>query len=280
LGVWFWPPHPTPQPPNPQSPIPIYLYIIKSFIDKEKYIIYNKSIKPNINNKMEDSTEPMNDNNIPPIRYLLIGDIDTNKIITEYSSSNNSSQIKKEINQIFTKIYKSQSKKFNERNKITSKDSIYYYIIEEPNLIFIILVDEDYSEDYVFELIEKIQKDEITKMINEETNELNSSGRVELKKIIDIYQKKDENDDDNIENKTIKTNDNKIKINIEKEKNIDRDNNISENIEDLQTKNEEFLLINDKKKWNIKDLKIWKNYRTWLYLAAIVLIILIIEILI
>ena len=229
---------------------------------------------------MEDPIDALNDNSLPPIKYLLIGDVVTNKIITEYSSSNNSSQIKKEINQIFTKIYKSQSKKFNERNKITSKDSIYYYIIEEPNLIFIILVDEDYSEDYVFELIEKIQKDEITKMINEETNELNSSGRVELKKIIDIYQKKDENDDDNIENKTIKTNDNKIKINIEKEKNIDRDNNISENIEDLQTKNEEFLLINDKKKWNIKDLKIWKNYRTWLYLAVIVLIILIIEILI
>ena len=247
--------------------------------------VYNQ-INKQLCQKMTDIIPPnkfIQSRNIKPLIQSLsqkLTDIDTNKIITEYSSSNNSSQIKKEINQIFTKIYKSQSKKFNERNKITSKDSIYYYIIEEPNLIFIILVDEDYSEDYVFELIEKIQKDEITKMINEETNELNSSGRVELKKIIDIYQKKDENDDDNIENKNIKTNDNKIKINIEKEKNKDRDNNISENIEDLQTKNEEFLLINDKRKWNIKDLKIWKNYRTWLYLAAIVLIILIIEILI
>ena len=218
---------------------------------------------------MEDSTEPMNDNNYPPIRYLLIGDIDTNKIITEYSSTGDSNQIKKEINQIFAKICKSQIKKYNERNKITSKDSIYYYIIENPNLIFIILVDEEYPEDLVFELIDKIKKDEITKMINEETQELNPSGRVELKNIIDIYQKKnlDQNENDN-ENKIIEVNSN----NNVKGNQI----NMTENIEDLQTKTDEFLLTDDKKKWSIKNLQIWKNYRTWLYLALIILIILII----
>ena len=133
-----------------------------------------------------------------PIQYLLIGNVSSNKIITEFSSTNNANQIKKEINQIFNKICKSQSKKFNERNKITSKDAIYYYIIEKPNLIFIILVEEDYSEELVFELIDNIKKEEIIKMINEETQELNPKGRVELKNIIDIYQKKnsDENDND------------------------------------------------------------------------------------
>ena len=55
---------------------------------------------------------------------------------------------------------------------------------------------------------------------------------------------------------------------------------MTENIEDLQTKTDEFLLTDDKKKWSIKNLQIWKNYRTWLYLALIVLIILIIEIII
>ena len=223
---------------------------------------------------MEDPIDALNDNSLPPIKYLLIGDVVTNKIITEYSSSSDSNRIKKEINQIFTKICKSQIKKYNERNKITSKDSIYYYIIENNNLIFIILVDEEYPEDLVFELIDKIKKGEITKMINEETQELNPSGRVELKNIIDIYQKKnsDENENDN-ENKIIEVNNNN---NIEKGNQV----NMTENIEDLQTKTDEFLLTDDKKKWSIKNLQIWKNYRTWLYLALIVLIILIIEIII
>ena len=222
---------------------------------------------------MEDPIDVLNESSFPPIKYLLLGDVVTNKIITEYSSTGDSNQIKKEINQIFAKICKSQIKKYNERNKITSKDSIYYYIIENPNLIFIILVDEEYPEDLVFELIDKIKKDEITKMINEETQELNPSGRVELKNIIDIYQKKnlDQNENDN-ENKIIEVNSN----NNVKGNQI----NMTENIEDLQTKTDDFLLTDDKKKWSIKNLQIWKNYRTWLYLALIILIILIIEIII
>ena len=222
---------------------------------------------------MEDPIDVLNESSFPPIKYLLLGDVVTNKIITEYSSTGDSNQIKKEINQIFAKICKSQIKKYNERNKITSKDSIYYYIIENPNLIFIILVDEEYPEDLVFELIDKIKKDEITKMINEETQELNPSGRVELKNIIDIYQKKnlDQNENDN-ENKIIEVNSN----NNVKGNQI----NMTENIEDLQTKTDEFLLTDDKKKWSIKNSQIWKNYRTWLYLALIILIILIIEIII
>ena len=63
-----------------------------------------------INDNLEDLTE-----NTTPIQYLLIGDISTNKIMTEYSSTINSAQIKKEINQIFAKSCKNQSKKFNER---------------------------------------------------------------------------------------------------------------------------------------------------------------------
>ena len=223
---------------------------------------------------MEDPIDALNENSLPPIKYLLIGDVVTNKIITEYSSSGDANRIKKEINQIFAKICKSQIKKYNERNKITSKDSIYYYIIENNNLIFIILVDEEYPEDLVFELIDKIKKGEITKMINEETQELNPSGRVELKNIIDIYQKKnlDQNENDN-ENKIIEVNSNNNNV---KGNQI----NMTENIEDLQTKTDEFLLTDDKKKWSLKNLQIWKNYRTWLYLALIILIILIIEIII
>ena len=132
-----------------------------------------------INDNLEDLTE-----NTTPIQYLLIGDISTNKIITEYSSTINSAQIKKEINQIFAKSCKNQSKKYNERYKITSKDTIYYYTLVKPNFIFIILVEDEYSEELVFELIDKIIEEKIITMINEETQELNPNGRVEVKNII------------------------------------------------------------------------------------------------
>ena len=231
---------------------------------------------------MEDTTEAINENNFSRIKYLLIGNVDTKKIMTEYSSTSNANEIKKEINQIFAKECKTQLKKYNERNKITSKDSIYYFIIEKPNLIFIILVDEDYPEETVFELLEKIQKKQITKMLNEETNELNSEGRLELKNIIDIYQKKNGDEDgdknDKVNEDKNKENNGKDNLNIDKEKN--NDINLTLNIDDLQTKNDEFLLTDTKKKWSIKNLQIWKNYRTYLYLALIVLIILIVEFLI
>ena len=154
------------------------------------------------NENFDDLTE-----NTTPIQYLLIGDTSTQKIITEFSSTMNASKIKKEINQIFAKICKNQAKKYNERNKISSKDSIYYFTLVKPNYIFIILVDDDFSEEIVFELIDKINAEKIVTMVNEETQELNPNGRVELKNIIDSYQKKNEEDDNEIKNENNKDKD-------------------------------------------------------------------------
>ena len=60
------------------------------------------------------------DSDQTPIKYLLIGDSSTSKIITEFSSGNSSQKQKKEINQIFSKLCKTPNKKYDERNKITS----------------------------------------------------------------------------------------------------------------------------------------------------------------
>ena len=227
---------------------------------------------------MEDSLEILEENNnTPPIKYLLIGNIDSNKIITEYSSTGEANEIKSEINQIFKKICKTQTKKFEERNKITSKDSIYYYIVEKPNIFFIILVDEEYSEDFVFELIDKIKEKELIKVVNNETNKIKLDNENEINNLINYYQKKTINQNGN-ENE----NDNTT-ININGKDNIfekENEKTFNEDVEDLQTKTDEFFLTNNKNKWDIKNLKIWKNYRTWLYLALIILIILIIEIII
>ena len=63
-----------------------------------------------------------------PIKYVIIGDSGTSKIIAEFSSGNVESNIKREINRIFNKLTKSQFKKYDERNKITSKENNYYFI--------------------------------------------------------------------------------------------------------------------------------------------------------
>ena len=238
------------------------------------------------NENFDDLTE-----NTTPIQYLLIGDISNNKIITEFSSTINSSKIKKEINQIFAKICKNQAKKYNERNKISSKDSIYYFTLVKPNYIFIILVDDDYPEEIVFELIDKINEETIVTMVNEETQELNPNGRIELKNIIDSYQKKKEEDDNEIKNEINKDKDknkkevkNDINLKIDESK-YKNNNNINqsqttEEIEDLQTKNDVSLLSNKSRKFDIRNIKMLQDYKMWLYMAAIILIILIIVIII
>ena len=124
-----------------------------------------------------------------PIKYLLIGDSSTNKIITEYTSGNTQPKTKKEINQIFNKLCRSQNKKIDERNKITSKNENYYFTFCKPDLIYILLANNQYPERYVFELIHKVNEENIPSMVNDETRELNPSGRQQLKGLIENYQK-------------------------------------------------------------------------------------------
>ena len=77
--------------------------------------------------KINDNLEDLNENTTP-IQYLLIGDISTNKIITEFSSTINSSQIKKEINQIFQKYAKINPKNLTKEIKLLQK--IQFIIIQ------------------------------------------------------------------------------------------------------------------------------------------------------
>ena len=131
-------------------------------------------------------------------------------------------------------------------------------------------------------------------MVNEETQELNPNGRVELKNIIDSYQKKNEEDNNEIKNEISKDkdkdkkedkNDINLKIDESKYKNNNNNNNINqsqatEEIEDLQTKNDVSLLSNKSRKFDIRNIKVLQDYKMWLYMAVIILIILIIVIII
>ena len=216
---------------------------------------------------MSNETSLMDDKT--PIRYLLIGDTTNNKIITEFSIGSQQ-KAKKEINQIFTKLCKSSSKKYDERNKVSSKNENYYFIQYKPDLLYIILANNQYPERLVFELIEKIHADKIAEMVNDETRELNPSGRQALKALVDSYQE--------VKNKNkiaeIQASVDLVKDDIKK--NINKMVKNLEDVEDLQNKSDN--LRNEAKIYNdnsvtLRKVTWWQNFKLWIIIGGIILII-------
>ena len=208
-----------------------------------------------------------------PIKYLLIGDSSTGKIITEFSSGNAPSKTKKEINQIFNKLCKSQNKKIDERNKITSKNENYYFTFCNPDLIYILLANNQYPERHVFELIQKINDEKIPNSVNDETRELNPSGRQALKQLIDHYQ-----DPKNI-NKIAEIQKDVDSLKVDMKKNINKMVESVDNVNELQDKSEALKLETDDYKKNaieVRKITWWQNFKLWIILAGLVLILILI----
>ena len=204
-----------------------------------------------------------------PIKYLLIGDSSTNKIITEFTAGNAQSKTKKEINQIFNKLCKSTNKKLDERNKITSKDENYYFTFTRPDLIFIILAQNDYPERYIFELIQKINEENIPTMVNDETRELNPSGRQALKQLIDVYQ-----DPKNM-NRLSDIQSDVDSIKVDMKQNINKMVENVEDVNDLQNKSEALKMETSDYKKNaveIKQITWWQNFKLYLIIGGVVLL--------
>ena len=212
-----------------------------------------------------------------PIKYLLIGDSSTNKIITEFTSGNAQPKTKKEINQIFNKLCKSTNKKLDERNKITSKEENYYFTFCRPDLIYIILAHNQYPERYIFELIQKINEENIPTMVNDETRELNPSGRQALKQLIDVYQ-----DPKNI-NRLSDIQSDVDSIKVDMKQNINKMVESVEDVNDLQNKSEALKMETSDYQKNaveIKRITWWQNFKLWLILGGVVLILILLIILI
>ena len=220
---------------------------------------------------MSDTDASMEDKT--PIKYLLIGDSSTNKIVTEFSSGNAQPKTKKEINQIFNKLCKTPNKKLDERNKITSKNENYYFTFCHPDLIYLVLVNNEYPERYVFELIQKINDEKIPTMVNDETRELNPSGRQALKQLIDVYQ-----DPKNISKiADLQSDVNSIKVDMRK--NINKMVESVDDVNQLQEKSAALKLESTDYKQNsveVRRLTWWQNFKMWIILGGVVLLLIII----
>ena len=212
----------------------------------------------------------MSDDDKSPIKYILIGDSSTMKIITEFTTGNPTPKTKKEINRIFTKLAKVENKKYDERNKITSKDENYYFINIKPDLLFVVLANNQYPERYVFELISKIVEENIPTMINDETKELNPNGRQALKELVNKYQ-----DIKNI-NKIAEIQEDVDAIKVDMKKNINNMVQSLDDVNDLQNKSEQLKLESEDYKKNAKELKNitwWQNVKLWIIIIVLVLIV-------
>lgn len=212
-----------------------------------------------------------------PIKYVLIGDSATVKIITEFSSGNVDPKKKKEINRIFNKLAKLPNKKYDERNKITSKEENYYFMNVKPNYLFIILVNNQYPERYAFELISKIMEENIPTMINDETGELNPSGRQALKELVNKYQ------DIKSINKIAEIQSGVDSLKVDMKKNITKMVESVDNVNELQNKSEQLKLeTEDYKKTSVEIRKLtwWQNCKLWVIIIGIVLLLVLIIVLI
>ena len=215
-------------------------------------------------------------NDKTPIKYVLIGDPGTNKIITEFSASGVNSNVKKEINRIFSKLTKIPNRNYDERNKITAKEENYYFIYKKPNFLFVVLAISEYPERYVFELIDKIVEDNIPSMINDETKELNPTGRQALKDLVNKYQ-----DVKNI-NKIAEIQEDVNALKVDMKKNIAKMVESVENVNELQNKSEQLKLETQDYKDNsvtLRKLTWWQNAKLWIIIIGVVLILVLIIVL-
>ena len=211
--------------------------------------------------------------NIVFIKYFLIGDIDTNKTITEYSTSTISSKEKKNAIQIFLRICKSNVRRFEERNIISAKQNKYFFTLYQPNIAFIVYTDGSYPDKLVFAMFEEVKKENVVSMINEETKELNPNGRQNLKQIIEKYQ--DREKIDKIASIQKDVDDAKIQV----KNNI---NKIIENVDDIEVlegKSKELRIAGEdymNSANEIRKVTIWQNFKLWIILISVILFIFII----
>ena len=203
------------------------------------------------------------------IKYFLIGDLDTFKQITEYSTNALDSNDKKSASRIFQKISKTEDRQYEIRNKISAKGNNYYFMNYRPNIVFIAFVEDSFPDRLVWQMFDEIRAEEILSMVNESTKELNPNGRQKLKEIIEKYQDKDKLD----KIASIQNDVNEVKIEVKK--NIDKMVENVEDVEKLQEKSNELKEASHDYKSNsdeIRKITWWQNFKLWIILILVVLL--------
>jgi vesicle-associated membrane protein 4 len=198
--------------------------------------------------------------------YIFIGNTSTQKHIAELNFIKSRTP-PTETQKIFEKL-SSIDQKTDQRNKIQSKDSTFYFTIGGDKSFYFVEASPNFAERDVFEMIDQIVKDNISTMTNDK-GELNLFGKDQLKKVIDRYQ----HAKNNVQSITADVND--IKVDIK-----NAINKQTSNMEDLNSLDEKSRTIKLGAEVYKKDAKELERLTWWKNCKLTLLIILVIALLV
>jgi len=210
--------------------------------------------------------------NTPNIKFILIGNIDTKQIVTEFVSTKND-QMKNESRLIYQKICSSPAKSnFHNRNKIQISSGHAYFLTYPENKFYLVIAESSYPERIVYEMIEKIDNDNIF-LLTTEKGELNATGKQSLKSIVEKYQ------EINKVNRISEINDDINEVKLDMNINIKKATDNLIKVQDLDEKAYKIKLNADSFKNNASELKkktCIENWKWTLILGGLVFILLLI----
>jgi len=200
---------------------------------------------------------------ITRVKYVLIGNALNHKLIGENSTKAKSNWAVS-AQRIFKEYCKNIENKYEKNYKIVDEDGIFYCTISASNIFYLALMEANYPERRVFQMIDEFKRDNIHLLVDEK-GELNKPGKQALKGIISQYDNNDTIGD-------IKGNINEIKIEMQ--------NNVRKvlgNTEDLQSLDNKANKIKDNAnmfKKDAADLKrktCWQNFKWTIILVLVVI---------
>lgn len=199
------------------------------------------------------------------IKYVFIADLLSKQIIHQEFIEKNLSSAEKDTMQIFGKVSSLKEFKFYEHSKVPNKNGNYCFLCLKPNLFYLSLIDNRYSEDDIFLMFEEINNSSIGENIKL-TGQMKSENIQYLKLILEKYQKK---------SSIIKEINNDISdIKIEMKDNIRSLISNSQNLENLNKQSEDIKDGSAAFQEDARELKkqaCWNNWKLIIIIICIVI---------
>ena len=207
------------------------------------------------------------------IQYILIGNPDDCEEIGHYPDRNVPKDLSKEAAQILRKLADSGVKTKDIRNAVDNRGKgHYFFTIKSDNIFYFIAADNKLKERKAFDLIDILQKENITLKIDSKTGKLNKDGREQLKTLVEDFMK---NNTDKIQ---------EIQSQVDEvqgimKKNIKDAYNNAEDLDEIEKK--AIKLKNGAEDYNKSAVKLkrttwWQNCKWIIILVAVVVLLIII----
>jgi hypothetical protein len=204
------------------------------------------------------------------LKYLLIGDMLNKTIIGTHQtkSAANLKEIQEKAKNIFTNI-----KSFEKRSKLSHNSNIYYSTIVKNNIFLLAVATLEYDERLIYSLFEDIENQGVWKQIDVRTGELNNVGKQNLHILIEKYMDNNTNNSTNSD-KLSRVNSEISEIRVEVKDGIKKmihNSDIIKNMDMKADRIKDSSLIFKRDSVNLNKALWWRNMRTKVFLACLIL---------